>query len=324
MTKDKVRGMMLGVAIGDQLGMPAETYTSNEIQRRFGKIMEYRDPDPDHKWFGGLKSRWTDDTQLTLVVAESLIAKKCIDMDDLAARHIAALKEGDLGWGKNTRESVKKLAVGIDWSKSGSYPGLGNGVAMKVAPLAICTYFSTSHSKNINNISSVALMTHANDMAAESALAQVCAVGHCLNSTALGFLRDLFVLIVTIGSKRKNESVGNITTLRMRLEAFRALKIEKLRAEEKSKLFGGANSEVHNSLPFCYSMFLENPTSIETLYDTVNAGGDTDTNGSIVGALLGALNGTKIFPEHLVNRLWQKDRILDTADRLCDAFGIKN
>ena len=95
MTKDKVKGMSLGVAIGDQLGMPVETLTRGEIQKRHGRITTYIDPDADHKWFGGLKSRWTDDTQLSLVVAESLIAKKCIDMDDMARRHVESFqKEG--------------------------------------------------------------------------------------------------------------------------------------------------------------------------------------------------------------------------------------
>ncbi|MBI2633668.1 MAG: ADP-ribosylglycohydrolase family protein [Parcubacteria group bacterium] len=55
----------------------------------------------------------------------------------------------------------------------------------------------------------------------------------------------------------------------------------------------------------------------------VNAGGDTDTNGSIVGSLLGALKGVSVFPKHLIDGLWQKEKILDTANRFCDTFDIK-
>jgi ADP-ribosylglycohydrolase len=54
----------------------------------------------------------------------------------------------------------------------------------------------------------------------------------------------------------------------------------------------------------------------------VNAGGDTDTNGAMLGALLGALNGTQVFPQHLIDGLVNKDNVINTADRLCDVFGI--
>mgnify|MGYP001607376832 FL=1 len=86
--------------------------------------------------------------------------------------------------------------------------------------------------------------------------------------------------------------------------------------------FGGGTCYVYNSLPFTYAFFFRNPTSIETLYDVVNSGGDTDTNGSMCGALLGALNGTAIFPQHLVDGLVGKEKILDVAERFCDAFNI--
>lgn len=87
--------------------------------------------------------------------------------------------------------------------------------------------------------------------------------------------------------------------------------------------FGQGSAYVYNSLPFSYAFFLRNQDSIETLYDVVSAGGDTDTNGSIVGSMLGAKNGVKIFPEHLINGLWRKDEILKTANDFCDKFEIE-
>ncbi len=92
--------------------------------------------------------------------------------------------------------------------------------------------------------------------------------------------------------------------------------------EQIASHYDGASCYVLNSQPFSFAMFLRNPYSIETLFDTVNAGGDTDTNGSMVASLLGALNGTKIFPQHLIEGLWQKDRILKVAHDFCDRFEI--
>lgn len=341
MTKDKVRGMMLGVAIGDALGMPFETMTREEINQ-VNVAFPYTRPD-GHRWFDGRNAgTWTDDTQLTLAVAESLIAKKCIDMDDMAQRHAESLqKEGDLGFDKSTRESIKRILAGVHWSESGEPHGYGNGVAMKVAPVAV--YFNANYAKNAyaqdyldpyemySKISQLAAMTHRSHLGIESALSQITAVGFCLYFKRDNFSGERFLnQIKNTSSMHKDKNIlfslstANDHTLTNRWIAMQNLPgIENIPVENKFKMFGGANSFVYNSLPFSYSMFLENPANIRSLYNTIYAGGDTDTNGSIVGALLGALNGTNIFPQKLIDSLWQKDRILNTADRLCDAFGIK-
>src|SRR3989344_7928815 len=87
-TKDKIRGMFLGIAIGDALYMPVETWSARKIAEIHGRLTNYIRPD-GHKWFDGREAgTWTDDTQLTLVEAESLISKKYIDMDAMAKRHV--------------------------------------------------------------------------------------------------------------------------------------------------------------------------------------------------------------------------------------------
>ena len=61
--------------------------------------------------------------------------------------------------------------------------------------------------------------------------------------------------------------------------------------------------------------FVRNPLSIDALFDVVSAGGDTDTNGSMIGALLGALHGTAILPAHLVDGLQDREAIIEVADQ---------
>ena len=344
LNRDKIRGMFLGVAIGDALGMPVETLTAEQIKEKFGRIDHYIRPD-GHKWFNGREAgTWTDDTQLTLVVAESLIAKGEIDLDDLAARHIAALKEGDLGWGPSTREAVQRLAAGVHWSESGKSEkpnrGYGNGVAMKVAPIA--TYLATVDWENFKwetfqeKVIQLAHMTHASKMAAASALAQIEAVSHCLKGSAKSFQIhgpkfSGFLDQVCLGADfdfavadEKEIKGDNLALLLYSFADYRSTKKFPTDDPEIIKTFGGGTSYVYNSLPFSYAFFLSDPKNINTLYRTVSAGGDTDSNGSIVGSLLGALNGASIFPPHLINGLWQKDRIIDTALRFCSRFGIRD
>ncbi len=61
----------------------------------------------------------------------------------------------------------------------------------------------------------------------------------------------------------------------------------------------------------------------EALYEIVSCGGDADSVSSVAGSLVGALNGTAVFPPHLVDQLECADRLVDTANRLCDLFGIR-
>lgn len=332
--RDKIRGMFLGIAIGDALGMPVETYSAEKIKGQFGFIDRYVKPADDHKWFAGREAgTWTDDTQLSLVVAESLIAKGKIDMDDMAARHVAALNETDLGWGASTREAVQRLAAGVHWSESGktdkSNRGKSNGVAMKVAPVGAWIVAQKIYWKNFEgNVIGLTRMTHQHKLATQSTFAQIGAIIYCLDRNAnnnlqahgvkfSGFLDSValfsdFDFSLFCKEKPKDDDLAYLIT-----DGHFPVEIPEI-----INIFSGGTSYVYSSLPFSYAFFLRHPTSIQSLYEVVSAGGDTDTNGSIVGSLLGALNGASIFPPHLIDGLWQKDRILDTAERFCDQFGI--
>ncbi len=339
--RDKIEGMFLGVAIGDALGMPVETLSLEAIRQKYGRIEEYLEP-TDHEQFAGkLKAgMWTDATQLTLVVSESLIAKGRIDLDDLAQRHVKALEKTDLGWCKSTRNSVKKSGKGTHWSKSG-FPekqgdGIGNGVVMKIAPVAsyIAAHYERpirprlSTKKLIDLLANLTCMTHHTRIAFSATMTHAQILNYCL-LTATGFSQAVFKSRARMASAMGDRPVldpGGFETDRL-LHRMHQLEKEdwtRKSAEEISDSFGQGSGYVYNSLPFSYAFFLKAPDSIETLYEVVSAGGDTDSNGSIVGGMLGALNGTKIFPQHLVDGLWQKDRILATARRFCKKFMIPN
>lgn len=332
--QDRILGLFLGIAIGDALYMPIETWTHQQISEKYSRLTDYVRPD-GHKWFNGRNAgTWTDDTQLTLAIAESMIRNKKIDMDDIAKSHVDSWQtEGNLGFGKTTNSAIKKLAAGIHWSKSGmshnSQLGFGNGLPMKVAPLGAFRASATwsklwveDRGDFIKNTINLTLMTHHTRMAIDSALSHVFAVKHCLSQK---FSVKDFLTEVNRGSNfLLYEEVYDVRDkLSDRFKILSSINPETLTTAEIIDLFDGGTSYVYNSLPFSYAFFLRNPHSIETLYDVGNAGGDTDTNASIVGGLLGALNGTSIFPKHLIDGLDQKDRIIDMANRFYETFFTK-
>ena len=70
---DRFRGCLYGVAVGDALGMPTEGYTAEEIRSKFGIVRDMMPAPEGHFHTGLLAGRFTDDTEETLMLAESLI-----------------------------------------------------------------------------------------------------------------------------------------------------------------------------------------------------------------------------------------------------------
>lgn len=348
--RKKVIGAFLGVAIGDALGMPVEMMTVEDIKKKYGRVDRYIRPD-GHRWFNGRDAgTWTNDWYFTKLVTESLIAKGKIDMDDMAKRHAEAYTSGDLkkyGAGGSTRKALKKLSEGVSYFESGTPGGAGNGLPMKVMPIGLkmlADFISINNDISDQFVfeevweryqNEVALkvfqlgaMTHQTAMAMGSGMAHV-------EATFVAFRPDPEY---AFNSQFLNPIVhachvaeGNFTSGGVKDVLSDA--IEELNEEEKfkgmsvaemAKMFGGATCYVFNSLPFCYGAFLYgNRKNIELIYDIASAGGDTDSNASIVGGLMGALYGVDIFPQHLIEGLWKKDEIIDMADRFWEKFFAK-
>jgi len=73
-TRDRFVGCLLGLALGDASGAPYEGGIPERLAWRvIGRTAEG-------------EMRWTDDTQMSLDLAESLVAKGRIDTEDIARR----------------------------------------------------------------------------------------------------------------------------------------------------------------------------------------------------------------------------------------------
>jgi len=283
------------------------------------------------KGYRGIKGTCTDDTQLTLATALAMIESGKFDMDSIAAWHVKAYKDTTSGWGGTTKDAVKKISEGEHWSKAGEFigqenRGFGNGVPMKVAPLA--AYFVLTN--NFSNYKQILLdftsMTHQTSVAVSSCQAHVAALMYCLNSTVEDFRVRAFLREVTeascIGRDYYTKPVDDITD---KLESLlKIYDVPDLLFDDEYlvKEFGGGTCYVYNSLPFSYAFFLRGPFSIETLYDVAYAGGDADTNASFVASMLGAICGTTIFPKLLVEGLQSKSQIVKIADLFYEKFCV--
>lgn len=171
--QEKYQATLVGCGIGDALGMPVEGWKREQIQKYTGRITEFISPVIAKDGKGELikedeygkikyynrdleKGEYTDDTILTMAIAESIAEKRCLDIDDITKRQVEAFqlriqKNGHVrgGFGKTTRGAFEKIIKGTNPYESGISPGLGNGVAMKISPLALYMHATGNYGEGI-------------------------------------------------------------------------------------------------------------------------------------------------------------------------------
>ncbi len=124
---DRFRGCLLGAAAGDALGMPTEGYTAYEIRSLFGQVRDMMPAPAGHFHTGLLAGQITDDTEETLMLAESLIEASGFSAARFADKLIAwgttwTMDERlDRGVGFATRSAVESMIAGTPWQESGHH-----------------------------------------------------------------------------------------------------------------------------------------------------------------------------------------------------------
>ncbi|MDE0207221.1 MAG: ADP-ribosylglycohydrolase family protein, partial [Candidatus Tectomicrobia bacterium] len=109
--KDRCRGLMVGLAVGNLLGIPCEGWPRDEIRFRWPdglRDIEARAGYPDD-----------DDLAQAVILAAASHGAESLDADDLARRFWVWGEENGLGMGNATAETLARYG--------GSYPRRGGG-----------------------------------------------------------------------------------------------------------------------------------------------------------------------------------------------------
>lgn len=329
-----MRGTLLGVAIGDALGMPVETWVRAYIMALSqGKGITdliapvsrkiRRDKDTE-------AGDTTDDWQLTEVVAESIIANKGhFNLEHCAGLHVQALQTSTFGWGGTTTKAIAEIrdgnrAYNTRAPSYGPKTGLGNGVMMKIAPLAIAHYryaYSLGGPEKLRaEVMALSRLTHADDRAGVAALAVAETILYGYNNAVKStvdkqiFLEHLLSRVEIAESlcEARDEWEQNQTTtvsdvIRMVQHVWQFIRLDQLRPEFNSL----------STLEICLIMFLRHSQDFEQgLCAAVNSGGDTDTQAAILGSMLGAQVGEMGIPKKWLTFRGKFDHARTVADRL--------
>ncbi len=295
--KEKFLGSLLGAAIGDALGASREGSRMGEKGASFGSL-------------GML--RYTDDTHMTIGVAESLIECRGFDGAHMARRFADNyFREPWRGYGPGPPRIFRMIKGGEAWDKAALsiYPGgsFGNGAAMRVAPIGLL--FFKDHLKLKEVAYKVSLITHAHPLGIEGAILQALAVAL---ATAWEWDEPLDRLSFTSCLL----SFVSEDIYRTKLAKFEVLfERSSYRREVVEEL--GCGVEAFSSVPTAIFTFLTHSQDFASAISyAISLGGDTDTIASMTGAICGAYLGIEYIPEEWQMKLENREYILSLAERL--------
>jgi poly(ADP-ribose) glycohydrolase ARH3 len=245
---------------------------------------------------------------MSLDVAESLIAKADLDLDDLALR-FASNYRWSRGYGPSTSRLLKRVARGMHWREAnrtihrdGSF---GNGGAMRAPVVGL--FYCNRRDELAGAARLSASVTHAHPLGMEGAAIVASATYSALMcGPAVEVLEDA-------------ASVCELAPFVTRLEiATRWLKSgAEPRPSEVVRQLGTATAASESCVTAIYvaGRFLDRP--FLELHEFVAAcGGDVDTIGAMAGAIWGAANGVALLPADKLEQLEQRERLSVVASAL--------
>lgn len=281
-TKDQFTGCILGLALGDALGAPYEGGVLERlVWRLIGRTRDGR-------------RRWTDDTQMALDLAESLLARDGLDTDDLAKR-FAASYSWTRGYGPGTARVLKRIRRGQDWEAASRavYPNgsYGNGAAMRSAVLAL--FFAGDHDALVAAARDSARITHAHPLGIEGAVVMAVA------THALLFRKGLAHALEAVRTECRSPEMSGM----LEIASAWLLQGATPRPREVAGRLGNGTTAVASCVTALYIGLSHLERGFEQTMRFVTAcGGDTDTIGAMAGALWGASNGAGRMPDEALER----------------------
>lgn len=307
--QERILGLLLGTAVGDSLGLPAEGLSRRRVLRRYGG-----------RWRHRLFFRWgmiSDDTEHTIFVAQALLHSGG-DADRFARRLARSLRWWMLalpaGVGFGTLRAIIKLWMGFRPRSAGVFTA-GNGPSMRVAPIG--AVFADAPERLDEFVAASTRLTHTDPKALVGALAVASLVARtvrengapALDSVALEELRaigedDELWLKQIAELEAAHQSGESVADFAARLGLER-----------------GVTGFTHHTVPVALYAWWRHPGDFPGgLTALLDCGGDTDTAGAIYGALAGTTVGEAGIPEDWVEGIHDWPRGVPLLRRLAAAL----
>jgi len=316
-TSDLMRKIIFGVAVGDALGFPVQFLDRNSTNRFPIVDMGYiLNPKGEKQAVSGCtRGEWSDDTSLTLCLAESLA--NGFDLKDQAERMIAWLQNGYLSArdhafdiGRQTRIALLKLSQLFSESEdpvlshlidSPSESANGNGALMRILPLLPYTY-GKPLSMQFDLVMMVSALTHPHMRSA------LCCMFYLRYAERLLWEQDKKEAYVDTQADLIDLMEFYTTEEHDKQELHRLCYNDISKLTSDTKFYNEPNylhskGYVVHSLEAALWCVLNNDNYADTVLAAVRLGNDTDSIAAIAGGLAALIYGYESIPEAWIEAL---------------------
>ena len=306
MSESKVLDGLMGLCVGDALGVPVEgvagaALRANPITGMTGHGAHDQPP-----------GTWSDDSSLTFCLAESLCTG--YDLRDIARRFCAWLHEGywtpygeAFDVGVTTAMAVERLGHGTDPLTAGGRGEMdnGNGSLMRILPMAFHTR-GLGLEQAMERTHQVSCLTHA----------------HPRSQMACGIYVQMALLLLQGSDIATAYGTACRTTRSYYERAPFAAQLPHFERFLDGRLPGLAESEIRSggyvvdTLEAACWCALNEDSYPGTVLRVVNLGGDADTSAAVAGGLAGLHYGANAIPSAWQGAIARRGDIIALAERL--------
>ena len=308
----KVYDGIVGLAIGDAIGVPVEFINRQEIAEN--PVVSMREFGTHHQPMG----TWSDDTSLTLALIDSMIETKSIDYADIMDRFSNWLMYSDytatgevFDVGNSTSRAIMNYARRVNPLECGgaSEYDNGNGSLMRILPIAyfLQKQFTSLMDYQMEIIHNISSLTHR----------------HPVSLIGCGIYINIAIRLMQ-GERSLYESVEE--GIKNAFEYYKRNSWADIRAYERLKELSSfsklseieieSSGYVVHTLEAALWCLLNTDSYAECVLKAVNLGDDTDTVGAVVGGLAGIYYGADKIPKEWVIVLARRQYI----EELCEKF----
>jgi ADP-ribosylglycohydrolase len=302
MSLDRARGALYGLAIGDALGMPTESFPRSVIVEHYGELIDGFHPGrPDQAIAPGLPAGTvTDDTEQAVVLGEFLVesagrfdpvefGRRLLAWEESTrARGVAGLL------GPSTKKALAALAAGADPVAAGR-SGTTNGAAMRIAPVGIAV---ADPAALLDLVEQVCVPTHGTGVAIAGAAAVAAAVSAGISGGSLDEAVAAAVDAAHRAAGRGRWVAAADVAARITWATGLVAGLDPAEAGERIYTLVGTGLPTQEAVPAAFAVLAvagDDPWTACRL--AASLGGDTDTVAAMVGAVAGAVHGVAGLPE---------------------------
>ncbi len=314
---------IMGVVIGDALGMPVQFLSRKEV---------LESPITGMRGYGTYNmppGTWSDDSSMTLATLHSIRKKKGIDYDDIMCRFLAWTMKGKytpageaFDQGCTCVEAMTNYLTGKDYmncGKTGEWAN-GNGALMRIIP--VCLYCYVEHKKGnvtleeaIGYIHQVSALTH-NHLRSKMA----CGIYFFL---VRAILDESGSLTLKLQKGIKDAEIyykSDIKNLKEYAHFVRLGNLLTFAQCSENEIY--SSGYVVDSLEAAIWSLITTESFEDGLLKAVNLGGDTDTVGAIAGGLASLHYGYNNIPVEWLDAIIGKDDIVSLCEEMEVEFHV--